>query len=212
MKKIAVLFLLFLWSAAALAVEKTPDRPACWARPVPLEGVPNLHQVSADLYRSAQPTAAGMANLKRLGIETVLNLRSFHSDRDEIGATGLAYEHLYMQAWHPERKEALRFLQIVTNPKRTPVLVHCLHGADRTGTLCALYRVAVQGWSKQEAIRELTEGGFGFHPIFGNLPNWLEELDVESLRKEAGIAPAWVGDTPDRSGAANRNQQRGHAP
>jgi len=67
-------------------------RPAHWAQPVALKGVPNLHKVSDGLHRSAQPTAEGMKNLKGMGIETIVSLRSFHSDRDEIGYTGLAYE------------------------------------------------------------------------------------------------------------------------
>ena len=162
-------------------------RPESWAQPVELEGVPNLHKVSDTLYRSAQPTEEGMKNLKEMGIETIINLRSFHSDRDEIGDTGLAYEHIYMKAWHIEYKEALRFLQIVTNPRRTPVLVHCMHGSDRTGTVCAIYRVAVQDWSKEDAIREMTKGGFGFHKVWDNLPEWIEELDIEALRKKVGI-------------------------
>jgi protein tyrosine phosphatase (PTP) superfamily phosphohydrolase (DUF442 family) len=128
-----------------------------------------------------------MKELKHMGVETIVNLRSFHSDRDEIGKTGLGYEHIYMKAWHPERKEVVRFLRIVTNPKRTPVLVHCLHGADRTGTMCALYRVAVQGWKKEAALKEMTEGGFGFHAVFENLPKWIDELDIEALRKDVGI-------------------------
>ena len=128
-----------------------------------------------------------MRSLKDRGILTVVNLRSFHSDRDEIGNTGLAYEHIYMKAWHPERKEVVRFLQLVTDPKRTPVLVHCQHGADRTGTMIALYRVAVQGWSKEDAIREMTKGGFGFNEVWINLPDWIRILDVESIRREAGI-------------------------
>jgi protein tyrosine phosphatase (PTP) superfamily phosphohydrolase (DUF442 family) len=128
-----------------------------------------------------------MKNLKMMGIETVVNLRSFHSDRDEIGDTGLGYEHIYMKAWHPEEEEIVRFLQIVTNPKRTPVLVHCLHGADRTGTMSAVYRIAIQGWTKDEAIEEMAEGGFGFHGIFKNLLSWIEELDIEKIKNEAGI-------------------------
>ena len=128
-----------------------------------------------------------MENLEELGIETVINLRSFHSDRDEIGSTGLGYEHIYMKAWHPEEKEAVRFLQIVTNPKLTPVLVHCQYGADRTGTMCALYRIAVQGWTKEESIREMTEGDFGFHEVWEGLPKWIQEIDIESIKKDAGI-------------------------
>ena len=85
------------------AAETAPSaaRPAAWAEPLELTGVPNLHKVSDALYRSAQPTAEGMRNLKELGVKTIINLRSFHSDRGEIGETGLGYEHIYMKAWHP---------------------------------------------------------------------------------------------------------------
>jgi len=162
-------------------------RPDKWAQPVYLEGVPNLHKITDNLYRSAQPTEEGMKNLKKLGIETDINLRSFNSDRDEIASTGISYEHIYMKAWHPEFKEAVRFLQIVTNPKRQPVLFHCQHGADRTGTMCAIYRIAVQGWTKEEAIKEMTEGGYNYHEIWINLPDWIKELDIDKLKKEAGI-------------------------
>jgi protein tyrosine/serine phosphatase len=189
MKRTIILMICLVFAGLAIAAENPADadRPSSWATPLKLDGVPNLHRVSNDLFRSAQPDKDGMRNLKRLGIETVTNLRSFHSDRDEIGQTGLGYERIYMKAWHPEHKEVVRFLQIATNPKRTPVLVHCLHGADRTGTICALYRIAVQGWTKKQAIEEMTEGGFGFQSVFGNLPKWILELDVELIKKEAGL-------------------------
>ena len=122
-------FALFLvLTGSAWGCGAASERPASWAQSIQLEGVPNLHRVSDTLYRSGQPTARGMKNLKQMGIKTVVNLRSFHSDRDEIGDTGLAYERIFMKTWHPEREEAVRFLQIVTNPKRTPVLVHCRTG------------------------------------------------------------------------------------
>lgn len=187
MRQILTIATFCLLGISVLATETISNRPPSWAQPIEMDGVPNLHQVSTNLYRSAQPSALGMKNLKRKGVETIINLRSFHSDRDEIGETGLGYEHIYMKAWHPERKEAVRFLQVVANPKRTPVLVHCLHGSDRTGSMCALYRIAVQGWSKKKAIREMTTAGFGFHEIFDNLPDWIRQLDVDSLRKDAGI-------------------------
>ena len=96
------------------------NRPKTWAQPVNLAGVPNLYRVSEALYRGDQPSPQGMENLKKLGVKTILNLRSFHSDRDEIGATGLAYEHIYMKAWHPEEEDVVRFLKIVTDPRRAP--------------------------------------------------------------------------------------------
>lgn len=186
--KTAIAFVVSLVLAVpAVASEPAKERPASWAQSVELEGVPNLYKVSNVLYRSAQPTSQGMVNLKDLGVKTVINLRSFHSDRDEIGKTDLDYKHITMKAWHPERKEAVRFLRIVTDPARGPVLVHCMHGADRTGTMCAVYRIAVQGWTKEEAIREMTDGGFHFHKTFDNLPEWIQDLDIEAIKKEAGI-------------------------
>lgn len=166
----------------------TPKRPANWAEPVEIAGVPNLHKLSDTLYRSAQPTAQGMKNLKeKLAIKTVVNLRSFSSDRGEIGKTELGYEHITMKTWHPEKKEVVRFLKIVTDPKRQPVLVHCQHGADRTGTMCAIYRIAVQGWPKDEAIKEMREGGYGFHEVWSNLPKWIDSLDIEKIKRQAGM-------------------------
>lgn len=164
------------------------SRPPVWAQPLTVEGVPNLHKITDSLYRSAQPTATGMENLKAVGIKTVMNLRSFHTDRDDVGKTGLQQDRISMTAWHPEFEDAVRFLKVVTDPEQAPVLFHCRHGADRTGTMCAVYRIAVQGWTKEAAIREMTQGGYGFHEIWINLPKWIMALDIEKLKKAAGIA------------------------
>jgi len=159
-----------------------------WAERIELPGLPNLHKVSDDLYRGAQPSAEGMRQLEKIGIKTVVNLRSSHSDRDELQGTGLAYEHIEMTAWgKPENEDVLRFLQIVSDGNSLPVFVHCQHGADRTGTVCAVYRIAVQGWNKDEAIEEMTKGGFGFHSIWQNLPDYVRNLNVQNIKHKAGI-------------------------
>jgi protein tyrosine phosphatase (PTP) superfamily phosphohydrolase (DUF442 family) len=158
-----------------------------WATPLALEGVPNLHKVSEELYRGAQPTAEGMQALQAFGIKTIVSFRSIHSDRDEIGDLDLAYERIPMAALAPSESYVVRFLKIVTDPERTPVFIHCLHGADRTGVMSAVYRIMIQDWTKEAAIQEMTEGGFGYHSIFRNLIEFLEDLDVEKIRKEVGI-------------------------
>ena len=159
-----------------------------WAESIELPGLPNFHKVSDDLYRGAQPSAEGMKQLEKIGIKTVVNLRSSHSDRDELQGTSLAYEHIEMTAWgKPESEDVLRFLQIVSNSNSSPVFVHCQHGADRTGTVCAIYRIMIQGWSKDEAIEEMTKGGFGYHSIWRNLPDYVRKLDIEEIKRNAGL-------------------------
>lgn len=169
-------------------VTTASERPPQWAVPVERTGLPNLHRISDGLYRGAQPMAEGFRELRKMGVRTVVNLRSFHSDRDEAGEAGLAYEHSAMKAWHPEDEDVVRFLQIVTDPARTPVFVHCQHGADRTGIMCAICRMAVQGWSGDEAVEEMREGGFGHHRIWANLRHYVRELDLEEIKRRAGLA------------------------
>jgi len=124
-----------------------------------------------------------------MGVKTVVNLRSFHSDKDLLRGTGLACVDLDMKAWHAEQEDVLRFLKIVADTNGVPVFVHCQHGADRTGTLCAIYRMVVQGWMPKEAAREMTEGGYGFHPLWVNLERYVEDFDVKGAREKAGLKP-----------------------
>ena len=185
--RVASVFGALLCLLACAAGAEAAERAAAWAQPIVLEGVPNLHQVSATLYRSAQPTAGGMKNLARLGIRTVVSLRAFHADGDDVAQAGLAYERISMKTWHPEEEDVVRFLRIATDPTRAPVLVHCQHGADRTGAMVAVYRIVVQGWTKRAAIDEMTGGGYGFHAIWTNLPPWIEKLDIAALKAKLEI-------------------------
>jgi tyrosine-protein phosphatase SIW14 len=53
------------------------------------------------------------------------------------------------------------FLKLMDDPETYPVLIHCKAGLHRTGVLAALYRQEYEGWSSQEALRELKNHGFG---------------------------------------------------
>lgn len=165
----------------------TDERRAQWAQPIALASVRNLHRVSDDLYRSGQPTAAGMRALDDLGVKTVINLRLLDADRAMLKGTRLDYVRMPMVAWLPREKDIVRFLGIVTDEKRAPVLVHCRVGADRTGMLMAAYRVVIQGWTKTEAIEEMTRGGYGFNPLWQTLVYRIKRLDVDRVKQELGL-------------------------
>ncbi len=171
-------------------------RPAAWATPLDKPGLPNLNRVTPNLLRGAQPSAEGMRQLETMGVKTVLSLRGFNDDDEELAGTALAHERIRFKTWHPEDEDVDTFLRIITDPAKQPVFVHCQHGSDRTGTMCAIYRIAVQGWSKDDAIREMTDGGYGFHPIWTNLIDYIRTLDIPALRKRAGLADPSIAPAP----------------
>jgi protein tyrosine phosphatase (PTP) superfamily phosphohydrolase (DUF442 family) len=173
-------------------VDRDPSLYAerAWAQKMELTGVPNLYKVSVDLYRGAQPSEEGIRQLKALGIKTIVNLRSLHNDRNEIGEMNdVTYEHIATLPWAVTDIDIIRFLKIVTDPNRTPVYVHCQRGADRTGTMCAIYRIVVQGWTQEQAFQEMTQGGFGFYPGWQDLIDTIRNLDIHQVKKQAGVDP-----------------------
>ena len=193
-RTILLVILTFTALAGTCAAGATStSRPPDWAKSIQIEGVPNFYKVSNNLYRSAQPTSAeAVQNLETsgLGIKTVVNLCWSQSDLDKIGGTGLRYEHISMIGWplFSREEQAIKFLHIVADSQRTPILVHCQHGADRTGIMCAIYRIVMQGWTKERAVQEMIEGGFGFHGFQdGNVVQWINGLNIDKIKRKAGI-------------------------
>jgi protein tyrosine/serine phosphatase len=176
-------------------------RPAQWATPVAASpGLPNLHRVNATLYRSAQPSREGFVRLdSHLSlasgdppIRTVVSLRTSRDDASLITkSSALRLEEISFKTWHPEDEDVVEFLRIVTTPALQPVLVHCRHGSDRTGTMVAVYRIVIEGWTKAEATDEMIHGGFGFHPLWQNLLRYIEALDVDAIRAQVAAQGPW---------------------
>jgi protein tyrosine phosphatase (PTP) superfamily phosphohydrolase (DUF442 family) len=175
--------LLALALVLAFAIRAGEPQPAAREPLTPrddIPGVKNYAKVSEALHRGEQPTAAGFAELKKLGIKTVVNLRSFHSDRDELKGLGLQYVHIYCKAWHPEDEDVAEFLKVVKDPKHQPVFVHCQHGADRTGMMVAAYRMVEQDWPTEDAFKEIHN--FGFHKVWKDIAQYLKQFDKARMQ------------------------------
>ena len=164
-------------------------RPAAWAPKVEpaVAGVPNFYRVSAEFYRSAQPDAQGFRNLESLGLRAVVSLRQTVNDAPLAAGTGLSLARVPMKSRYVGEKNGAKVVQAMRDLRAGmqlgPVLVHCHHGADRTGLIVALWRVLYESWTRQQAIDELIEGGYGFHPIWGNIPRYLRRVNLNDLRE-----------------------------
>ncbi len=151
-------------------------------------GLRNLARVDKGLWRSYQPRREGFRQLKKLGVKTVVSLRNTRSDRKYLKGLGLRYKRLSVAPWNAKEKRLLQVLKVLTDPANQPVVVHCKHGADRTGLVVALYRVIVQGWSKEKALKELKR--FGFHSVWKNLKTTFKRIDIAAFKRKLKATPA----------------------
>lgn len=157
-------------------------RPPEWAQPMLGASVDNFFRVSDELYRSEQPEDRAMKELAAFGLKSILNLRQYHSDKDEAKGTAIALYHVEMNAGEIRPAEIRQVMDIIRKAEK-PVLVHCWHGSDRTGVVVAMYRMLFQDWSREKAIDELENGGYGYHKsVYPNIREFLKNVKLEDYR------------------------------
>jgi protein tyrosine/serine phosphatase len=127
-----------------------------------LAGVQNFGEVNSTLYRGAQPTEAGFENLARMGVTVVVNLRErgIEKEHTQVARLGMRYVALPWSCFHPEDTTMARFLALLRENRGKKVFVHCQTGDDRTGMMIAAYRMAEQGWTAEDAMKEMAAYGF----------------------------------------------------
>lgn len=185
MHKIYFVFcFLFLVYAGKAQTCKASFRQANWAAKINVQGFHNLYKVDEGMYRSEQPTAKGMFSLDSMGIKTLINLRQTHTDTKEAKKTSLALVRISMNAFTISYTDIVVGMKAIMQAPK-PLLVHCKHGSDRTGCIIAIYRIIKCNWTREEAIKEFREGGFGYHEkSFPNILELLKTIDIEKLKKD----------------------------
>ncbi len=186
---LSLVLALSLGPGSVLASPPALPRPAAWATAIMAGGVENLYRVEPGLFRSAQPTSAGFRELAALGVKAILDVAGGEGDVPAARGTDLKLLHVPMSAFGLRDDRVVKALRILTDPANRPLVIHCQHGADRTGAIVALYRVVVQGWSKADALREMDEGGFHHSFLWRNLDDYVLRANVEALRRELGVVP-----------------------
>ena len=155
-----LLSLLVLAAALALA-----GAAASGARADKTSGtsVDNFGKVNDNYYRGSQPEVAGFAQLKQLGIKTVIDLRkdSRAEEPEQVRSLGMQYFNIPMKANKAATPEQTSvFLTLVNDSANWPVYVHCKGGRHRTGALTAVYRITHDGWTADQAWDEMKKYDF----------------------------------------------------
>lgn len=129
--------------------------------------IPNFRKVHPFLCRSAQPDKDGYLALKQEGVSTIIDLRMGFEQSlraKQVEDIGLDYMHMPMGLSDPGDDFIAKIFERIDQAKLEPdkgsVLIHCVYGRDRTGTILALWRVSRDDWSFEEAYAEMCSFGF----------------------------------------------------
>lgn len=187
--RIPLLCLVLATGNAFAAESPAPrERPAHWGTPIINTTLENCYRVGADLLRCEQPTEKDIPHLRALGVKTILNLRRYNTDPKALERAGFVLVVQRMEADDLTVDDLVAALKVFADAPK-PVMVHCWHGSDRTGSFVAAYRIVHQNWTREAALDELRHGGYGYHEKwFPNIIRLFETLDVEALRQR--VRPA----------------------
>jgi protein tyrosine/serine phosphatase len=151
-----------------------------------IEDLPNFHEVHPFLYRSGEPTRAGLSKLKEMGFSTLIDLRAPSEQKfDEKKAAselGLKYIRLVMTSAAPTKEQVDTTLAEIkkaqTDPTNGKVLVHCAHGSDRTGCMIGIWRVTQENWNYDDTYKEMRK--YWFTPKFVKLSGAVKEYSKQN--------------------------------
>lgn len=153
---------------AATATAPASSAATIEAQRISVSGVYNAGKVTDSLYRGAQPAKKGFVELKKLGVTTVVNLRTgwqgSTAERKQVETLGLRYVNIPVGGWSPpSNAQVAEFLSLSKNADGQKIFVHCHYGDDRTGVMIATYRIAVEHWTADQAVQEMRSFGFHYH-------------------------------------------------
>lgn len=162
--------------------------------------IDNFGGVNPNYYRGAQPRGRDYADLATLGVRTLINLTSDDAEPTEEAMTqnaGMRHVQIPMTTHEPPTPAKLaEFLRIVNDPASQPVYVHCVGGRHRTGVMTAVYRMAQDGWTADQAFQEMKQYKFGFdflHPEFKEFVYSYRADPAHTAPAQAVVATTKVG-------------------
>ena len=123
------------------------------------EALENFQDVNASLCRGAQPSENGLRELAKLGVHTVVDLRGgagrSSKEAELVRSLGMTYVNVPLDGYQaPSSLELSKVMAVLNDPNSGKVFVHCRRGADRTGTILAVYRMEHDHWSNHQALDE----------------------------------------------------------
>src|SRR5215471_7828389 len=123
-------------------------------------GIVNFAKVETTVACAGATTPAALAEVKRMGYASVINLRQASEPGAEIEASaaaakaaGLNYIHIPFNTASPDPAVVDTFMKAVTDKANQPAFIHCA-SANRAAALWMVKRIAVDKWDVERASAE----------------------------------------------------------
>jgi protein tyrosine/serine phosphatase len=151
------------------------------------EDLPNFHEVNKNLFRGGQPTEEGIKQLSARGIKTVISFRDTQEkvlrEKKIVEANGMRFVNMRLNNWFKSSNHEIdAIIEEIRKPENRPVFIHCKRGADRTGTVVAIYRMKYDGWTAKQANAEAKKFGLGWWQVF--MKDFIHDYYRDNIEKK----------------------------
>lgn len=123
-------------------------------------GIVNFAKVETTVACAGATAPSAMAEVKRMGYASVINLRQAGEQGADVDAAaaaakaaGLNFVHLPFNAASPDPMLVDNFIKAVTDKANQPAFIHCA-SANRAAALWLVKRIAVDKWDVERASEE----------------------------------------------------------
>ena len=151
----AIAALMFTFAAVSLAKSHSDSRFSNIK-------IGNFGQMDERFYRGGRPKEKDFADLKALGIKTVIDLTdNTPKEKGYVEAQGMRYVNIAIpDKQDPTDAQIAEFLKVVNDPATGKFYVHCAGGRHRTGVMGAIYRFNNYHWSLDQVYQEMLDFDF----------------------------------------------------
>ena len=130
-----------------------------------VEGITNFAHIETTVACAGAITPESVAEIKRMGFSSIINLRrpsepgaNIEAEAEAADVAGIRFIHLPFGGDPLDPAVADQFLDVITDSETEPAFIHCA-GGGRAAMMWMLKRVLVDDWALDRALEEATALG-----------------------------------------------------
>jgi len=177
---------IFLTAGSAAAGVKSDQEKSAEFADVTIK---NFGKMDDQFYRGAQPKEGDYTVLAAHGVKTIIDLRNDPTSYEKrlAEAAGMRYVNIPMSdTAKPTDDQVAQILKLVNDPATGRFFVHCAGGRHRTGLFGALYRFNHDGWTFDQAYKEMKQYDYYSRWGHGAIKDFVREY-FDAMQSHAAV-------------------------